>query len=181
MKEKIKKIFKIIVIGIFSMLIVGGIGGLVYYLKFLKSLEYTVYEFPMDVSNQNEFRCESITEYGVMPQPKFGKGGEEKIKASIGKKGEDKTKVAIGIEENKLRFITSVSVEMGISEPAYWTIVRNDQDKLTAIDVEKTPTGEVYHTFVLDKKTGFATWTKNVSTDLLFSLPYVIVVYFICR
>ena len=171
MREKIKKLKKYW-ITLLCMLVVGV---LVYHQR---PLEYTVREFPMDVSNLQELSCEPLADYGVMPEPFIKEGESVKVTASIGRKSESKTKVAIAIEGDKLRFITSVSVEMGISEPAFWPIVRNDEKKLTAMAIDKGLFGESYSTFILDKKTGFAAWTKNVATELGTS-PYVVTIYFI--
>lgn len=90
-------------------------------------------------------------------------------------------KLAIRIKENAITFITRASVEAGIPEAAEFTIVSNEEDFLVAIYLDKGAISPSLNSLVLNKKNGFAVWTKSRPQYLLSQTPDVQSSYLVCR
>jgi hypothetical protein len=169
-----------------NLLLIGGVIMIItislFYFYQKQSLKYSVKEIGYDVSEFQRWGCEGLVYSEISENLDLGKETQLKqIVASIDK-GTDS--VAISIEGDRLKFNTAASLKSGMTDPDYYSIVRND-NKLIAVDIgSHIPGGkipEVVDVFILDKKTGFAIWTRN-STDRIFtSLPYAFIEYFICR
>jgi hypothetical protein len=168
-----------------NLLLIGGviiIAISLFYFYQKQSLKYSVRETGSDVSGFQQWSCKGLIYSDMIEKVDLDKETQLKqIVASI-TKGTDP--VAISIEGDRLKFITASSIKSGKTEPDYYSIVRND-NKLIAVNIGSRILGgkipDTIDVFILDKKTGFASWTRN-STDLvLTSLPYAFIEYFICR
>jgi len=138
---------------IFLFLFIGFIiGGAVGY--YFKQSNYKYYYPPSSYSDArltSGISCESIVSSVLI----VDKGENKTIEAEI-LKGTDK--IAVKLKDNKLYFLTSAAVGAGSTEGDEFTIIQDNKKYLTAY-------GEYnfggMDTFVLNKETGKAIWSKS--------------------
>lgn len=151
--------------------------GLAYFLKPNKA---TVFSYKINVGENSQLSCSAIMGATLFPNPNWEEREAESIEGTLFTK--DETKVAIDIGEDTIKFLSATSVEVGISQPAEFLIIRNDEKSLVAVypenDVAIDPG---INTFVLNKESGLATWTKSKPAFLTTPLPDTQVYYMECR
>lgn len=96
---------------------------------------------------------------------------------------EAKDILAIKIKDDEtMLLITKASVEVGIAEPAEFQIVKNDKEVLLAVEYHESALGSPsLGTFILNKETGLAIWTRNEPTYMLLGKPVTQSHYLICK
>ena len=95
----------------------------------------------------------------LKPEPELTQLYEIKRLEATSDVGTDK--LAIEIEGKTLKFMTQTSVESGQATAAAFQIIRNDKDVLAAVDYQSGALGSSFSSFLLNKKTGYAVWTKS--------------------
>lgn len=140
---------------ILALFLIGGIGG--YYIKPSK-IEF--YYPPSSYSNARlttGINCESIVSNLLIVKSEKNKTIESEII-----KGTDK--ISVKLKNNKLKFLTSAAVGSGVTEGDEMTIIQNNNKYLTAYG-EFTYGG--MDSFVLNKETGKAIWSKSQPNYIL--------------
>lgn len=102
----------------------------------------------------NQLSCETVADasfYTAGPM----KEGEIDFKLS---KGTDRLAIKIGSES--LSIITAAAVGQGESESEKWPLLKNDGEHLIAGSFRDGPFGASLYSFALNKKTGFAVWSR---------------------
>src|SRR3989338_5827185 len=123
----------------------------------------------------NELSCETIADSSVyLPDPM--KDGEISFKLT---KGTDKLALTIGDEY--LSLITGAAVEQGFSESEKWPILQNDERYLIAGNFKQSDFGSLLYSFALNKKTGFAVWTKVQPNFLYVPTAGGFIKYLTCK
>lgn len=179
-----KKLLKIIQNSrkqILLMIIISTVVGVsVYFLK----PNFYVTEFPYidekiaEILKENEeWVCDSAVYSHLSAYKDSIYEKRDGIKGRV-EKGTDK--VNIKIEGDVLQFNTRAGFDMGFMEGEPFAITRNDGEYLVAIDTNEQKA--YVDTFILEKSTGLATWTKN-RTEPFFQLghPDAQSLYLICR
>ncbi|MEX2492726.1 MAG: hypothetical protein WD425_13295 [Nitrospirales bacterium] len=91
---------------------------------------------------------------------------------AFSKEGTDN--LAIKIKDKTMSLQTGASVKAGMAEPSEFVIVQNNEDTLLAFWFNSTETpNDTFnrldvHTFLLNKKSGLAIWTKSNSRPNMF-------------
>lgn len=142
----------IIILAIF---LVGGISG--YYIKPSKTEFYYPPSSYSDESLTTGLSCESIASNLLVVKNEKNKTIESEII-----KGTDK--MSVKLKNNKLQFLTSAAVGAGMTEGDELTIIQNNSKYLTAYG-EFTYGG--MDSFVLNKETGKAIWSKSQPNYIL--------------
>jgi hypothetical protein len=101
---------------------------------------------PAPVSGSS-LACEALLKSTMLP-------ASGKLEGDL-RPGEDR--LAVEIDGSVLRFMTRTSVEVGQATPAEFAILRNSADILSAVLARP----ESIDTFLLNKRNGFAVWTKS--------------------
>lgn len=160
-------------------LVFGLIIGLAVY--FLKPLKKKVSLFPMEVfEGKVELSCETKVGAVIFPKPNWEDKPLGEVEAEISTGG---SKIAIEIGEKTVKFLTSTSVEVGMMEPAEFTILSNDDKSLVAVlydDSAGIAESKVIDSFILNKKSGFAVWTKSRDSFFISDNPDSQVYYLRC-
>jgi hypothetical protein len=105
--------------------------------------------------------------------------GDKGILAELNK-GTDK--ISIEIEGNALYFLTGASFKAGQVRPAPCRIMHNTDEQVLAICPTSSTFGFTVDTITINRKTGFAVWTKTRSNDLFSGEnPSAQTFYLICR
>jgi len=102
----------------------------------------------------NELSCETIADSSVYQLDPV-QNGVITFKLT---KGTDKLALTIG--ENYVSLITRAAVEQGISESEKWPILEENEEHVIAGNLKQSAFGSSLYSFALNKKTGFAVWTK---------------------
>jgi hypothetical protein len=90
--------------------------------------------------------------------------------------------MAIEIDGKSLKMLTATSVEAGMTEPAVLVIIREDDKQITAIDLQSDISiDQGVGTFILNKKSGTAVWTKSKPSFFSTEVPEVQAYYMECR
>jgi len=138
---------------------------------FLRPLKKTVLLFPMEAKGKIQLSCEIVVGTQLFPLPQWKDEGKNKVEASISTGG---SRIAVEIGEKTIKFLTSTSVESGIIEPAEFTIVSNDDKSLVAVLYEGSAgiaKSRIANSFILDKKSGLAVWTKSRDSFITDDIP----------
>lgn len=93
------------------------------------------------------------------------------------KQGTDQ--LAISIEGETMAFNTRASVEAGMPSGTIFQVLQNNDDSLIAAYLEQT--GYSMNTFVLNKKTGLAVWSKTRPEFPATDAPTADVIYLLCK
>lgn len=151
---------------------VGVVAGVWYF----KPNRY-VAEFPYILENHaktaTELSCDSLVSSGLRADKDF-LNKQDGVKGEV-LKGTDK--IAIKIEEQELKFLTRASFDVGTTEGRPFLITKNDDEGLMAIDTED----DAVNTFILEKSTGLAIWTKDRLKPFVAGHPDTQSFYLICR
>jgi hypothetical protein len=151
--------------------------GLVYYLKPSKTVVQT---YPYDLKDGTHFSCSTLIGATFFPQSDLDNKPLKSIDGQL--LTNDKTKMAIQIEDKILKMITATSVSVGQTDPAELAIVKNNDNELIAVDPEtEVVINQGIGTFVLNKKSGLAVWTKSKPAFLATPLPDTQAYYLECR
>jgi hypothetical protein len=89
--------------------------------------------------------------------------------------------LAVEVDGKTLKFITRASVEAGQASAAAFQIIRNDKDVLAAVDHQSGVLGLSLSSFLLNKKNGYAVWTKSRPSFLVDEQPDTQTHYLQCR
>lgn len=156
------------------LIVVIAAGVLVYFIKpYKKSFKL----FSHGVTGK-QFSCTVKLGSTIFPRPNLQKNPNETVDAEITNQG---SKVAIEIQNDKLKFLTDTAVGIGIATPAEFTIVREDENSLQAIDLERDISIDPgLDTFILNKQSGFATWSKSKPAFLSDPYPDIQAYYLVC-
>lgn len=135
--------------------VIGGISG--YKVKSLFS-QYLV--FDQDVSERLEggISCHSVVSNILLVE------NQGKVKKAISESIAGTDKIAVKLDGKELSFLTSAAVGTGISDADKFKIIDDTKEHLIAAYVGDRS----IDTFVLNKKTGKAIWSKN-NSNYLFS------------
>lgn len=136
--------------------------------------------FPWDLKDRTSFSCSTKMGAAFFPRPNYEKNTMETVDGELFTN--DKTKMAIEIDGKELKMITATAVEAGMTEPARLNIVRENDSELVAVDFETDiAIDKGIGTFILNKKTGTAVWTKSKPTFFTTTLPETQAHYMECR
>jgi hypothetical protein len=113
--------------------------------------------FPMQTQN-TQLSCETKAGITLFPRQNYDNKNMETIDAEISGKG---SKLAIGIGDTTLKLLTDTSVGIGTIEPAEMTIVRKTIDSVEAVYFGEGLIDAGVDSFILNRKSGFAVWTKS--------------------
>lgn len=103
-------------------------------------------------------------------------GGNVTVKITDGS-----DKIAVTINDDSISIITAAAVQMGNSESEKWPILSNTEDHLIAAAYNDGLMGPSVYTFVLNKRTGFAVWTKGSPNLLYVQMPQGFIQYLECE
>jgi hypothetical protein len=136
-------------------------------------------KFPLPKSQAlitpNKCRCESIVSAVI-----FGNTIDDKGILAQLDKGTDK--ISISIEGDTLYFLTGASFKIGEARPAQCMIMHNTTEQVLAICPTPSNFGFTVDTITINRKTGFAVWTKTRSDDLFSGgNPAAQSFYLICK
>jgi len=123
----------------------------------------------------NELSCETIADSSVY-QLDPNKEGEISFKLT---KGTDKLALTIG--DKYISLITAAAVGQGFSESEKWPVLQNDEEHLIAGNFKQTAFGSLLYSFALNKKTGFAVWTKVEPNFLYVPAAGGFIQYLACK
>lgn len=147
---------------------------------FLKPSRTAIQIYPWDLKDGKQFSCSTKMGTTLFPRSNYKKHIMEIIDGDLFTN--DKTKMAIEIDGKILKMLTATSVEIGIAEPTKLAIVRENENELIAVDPESdVMIGRGVGTFILNKKSGTAVWTKSKPSFIGTSLPNVQAYYMECR
>ena len=152
-------------------------GGFVYILKPPKTAIQT---YPWDLKDGTQFSCSTRLGATIFPRMNYETHTFETVDGNL--LTNDKTQMAIEIAGKTLKMLTTTSVSIGNTDPAELVIVKDSDTELIAIDPEidiaiNSGTG----TFVLNKKSGTAVWTKSKPSFLTLQVPDVQAYFMECR
>lgn len=163
---------------IFSILVTAVITGTLVYI--FKPSKNTIQTIKWNVKKSTQLSCSTKLGATFFPNPNFEKEELESVEGSLF--SIDKTKAAIEIGDKTMKFLTATSVEAGMTEPATFLILRNDEKNLVAVDPETDiAINPGINTFVLNKESGLAVWTKSKPAFLTTPLPDSQIYYMECR
>ncbi|MFH1407471.1 MAG: hypothetical protein ABIG91_00310 [Patescibacteria group bacterium] len=146
----------------------------------LKPSRAVIQIYPWDLKEGKQFSCATKIGATLFPRPNFEGRIYEMVDGNLFTR--DETKLAIEIDGSELKMLTTSSVEIGITEPARLVIVKEDENLLIAIDPElDSYINRGVGTFILNKKSGTAVWTKSKPSILNSQMPYVQMYYMECR
>lgn len=142
-----------------------------------ESLKATIPSLPI-VPLRSSLSCEALLDSFVGPEKDWVEVGPgDQIKAET-KKGTDK--FAVEIKENAVSILSRVNFEAGFLEAPNYTILQNDAGSLVAYWVNNSPAS--LETFILNKRTGLAIWTKAKPLDMFGrDIPEARSLYFACK
>lgn len=123
----------------------------------------------------NQLSCETVADSSVYQADPM-KDGEISFKLT---KGTDK--IALTIGDEYLSLITGTAVAQGISESERWLILQNDEEHLIAGNFKQSAFGSLLYSFALNKKTGFAVWTKVEPSFLYVPAAGGFIQYLSCK
>lgn len=153
------------------------VGALVYSFKPAKAV---LNIFPWDLKDRVSFSCSAKIGAVFFPNPNYEKNSFETVEGEL--ITNDKTKMAIEIDGKELKMITATAVEAGMTEPVRLNIVRENDTELVAVDLETDiAINPGLGTFILNKKSGTAVWTKSKPAFFGTQLPDTQAYYMECR
>lgn len=145
-----------------------------------KPLNTSIQIYPYDLQDRTSFSCSTKLGTTLFPQQDY----EDKVFKTVDGAlfSDDKTKMAIEIDGKDLKMITATAVEAGMTEPARLHIVRNSDSELVAVDLqEDIAIDPGAGTFILNKKSGTAVWTKTKPAFIGLQLPDAQAYFMECR
>jgi len=113
--------------------------------------------FPTETQSM-QLACETKAGVTLFPRQNYDKKTLETVDSEISGEG---SKLAIEIGDKTLKLLTDTSVGIGVAEPAEMVIVRQNSDSVEAVYAENGLIDAGIDTFVLNRKSGFAVWTKS--------------------
>lgn len=125
--------------------------------------------------NSNNLSCETIADSSAFQFDPM-KEGEISFKLT---KGTDK--IALTIGDKFLSLITGAAVGQGISESEKWPIIENTNEYLLAASHHQSAFGSSIYSFALNKKSGFAVWTKVEPNFLYVPAAGGFIQYLTCK
>lgn len=177
MKKLIKKIKvfqkQIIITGVISI----AAAAFVYFLKpnqFIAEFPYMDEQLSEFLGTNGEWTCDAVVSTELIA---FKDSYIEKRDGIKGRVNKGTDKVNIKIDGDVLQFNTRAGFDVGLMEGEPFMITRDDDDFLIAVDTNEK--GTYIDTFILDKSTGLATWTKN-RTSFLSDGPETHSFYLVC-
>lgn len=117
-------------------------------------LSQHTFELVGQAITSSQLSCETVADASFYTEGPM-KEGEITFKLS---KGTDKLAIKIGGEF--ISIISAASVGQGESESEKWPLLKNDDEHLIAGSFQEGPFGSSLYSFVLNKKTGFAVWSR---------------------
>ena len=136
--------------------------------------------YPWDLKDGRQFSCSTKMGTTLFPKPNYKDHTFETVDGALFTN--DKTKMAIEIDGKELKMLTATAVEIGMTEPAKLVIVRENDSELVAVDLQSDIAIDPgIGTFILNKKSGTAVWTKSKPSFITSSLPDVQAYYMECR
>jgi hypothetical protein len=132
------------------------------------------FDYPLlnDVSRETSLSCEAKVYSGIW-------GESKKIEAQV-LKGTDKLAITINGDDT-LSLMTEASVKAGVTEPAKFEILENNGMTLLAIQRVESRGAPSINTFVLDKKSGLAIWSKSAPRYPTLDKPVGQIIYLSCK
>ncbi|MCI0622100.1 MAG: hypothetical protein L0387_10600 [Acidobacteria bacterium] len=121
-----------------------------------------------------ELACQSVAHSALVEKQLGG----NVLEATVGTARE---KIALNVRGQELKFMTAASIEAGSAEASVFQIIRNDKESLAAMHFGEGWLGYNLNSFVLDKETGFAVWTKSHPRFMGLGKPDVWTYYLACR
>lgn len=146
----------------------------------LKPLKRSIQVYPYEIHNGTSFGCSTKLGATLFPRPDY----EDKVFKNVDGVlfDDDKTKMAIEIDGNELKMLTAGAIEIGITEPARLRIIKNNESELVAVDLEEDiAIDSGAGTFILNKKSGTAVWTKTKPAFIGSQLPDAQAYFMECR
>lgn len=154
-----------------------AVSGYLFYKQSVGVREYRLpYPFTRDVSTNTTFNCEAQIAATLEANKDSVSGEKDGIKASL---TEGTDQVVINVKEDTVEFLTKASFEAGITDGASFQKLRDDSEYLIAAMNFKDNSG--VDTFVIEKKTGLSTWTRNAVTAFITNHPDIQAYYLLCR
>lgn len=140
----------------------------------------SIQTYPWDLKSQTQFGCSTKMGTTLFPRMNYKDHTFETVDGALFTN--DKTKMAIQIEGKTLKMITATSVEAGMTDPAELVIIKENDKELIAVDLETDiAIDQGVGTFVLNKKSGLAVWTKSKPSFFTSELPEAQAYYMECR
>jgi len=149
-----------IIVGCLMVLLLSGCSLTKPYEKSISSDDIT----PIDVSQSTTLGCEEIISSSIEPPNKINND-----LTVTGKLRKGQQNLSVSFENEKVKLITGTSVKIGNTDTVDYTIVKNDQDKLLSINLDKI--NESLHIFALNKKSGLAIWSKTDANYFIANNP----------
>jgi len=131
--------------------------------------------YPSELTDVNSILCEVALGSLLFPKTNLKYRPFETISAKLIK--EDST-LALEVDGNTLKLITNISVEIGQIDPKEYLIANNTETTLSAVFYSET--AEEINTLIINKKTGFGTWTRSVNIPQIREMPTAQTYYLSC-
>lgn len=122
---------------------------------------------------KSSMRCSGVSQSTIGQDPADVTAGRV-----VGKMNGASDTLAVTIGPSHFRVITVAAVEAGVSEASDFDIVRDSVDYLMGTHIT---IGRSLHTFVLNRKNGFAVWTMSRPSFLTIATPDTTTVYLSCQ
>jgi uncharacterized protein YlzI (FlbEa/FlbD family) len=164
---------------ILNIIILAILGYATYASLFAQEKTFTITAYPFSSENKTEFACSTKMGTTLFPDANLEKNSVEKVTGKLFTN--DQTKMAIKINGKTLEMLTATAVEAGTTDPAKLIILRNTKDYIVAVDTQEILMDPGAGTFILNKKTGYAVWTKSKPALLSQNMPDTQAYYMECR
>ena len=162
---------------VFIVITVSIIAGALFF--FFKPREISVTIYPSDLTGNVQFSCTTKLGSSFFPRQNYKNHTTETVDGRIF--SDSNTKLAIEIDNKTLKLITTTAVEAGMTKPAEFVILDENSESLVAVNTDKGLVDPGINTFILNKKTGMAVWTKSKPKFFSNQLPDVQSYYMECR
>ncbi|MEN8253440.1 MAG: hypothetical protein ABFQ62_03650 [Patescibacteria group bacterium] len=159
-------------------LIFGFIAGWIYKTTRSSSIKERLLPISFGSHTKSSFSCE--TKFGATIFPEQSYESDEETIHVEGNLSRGGSSIAIKVENEIMSLITSTAVEIGEAEPSKFEIIENSDQRLKAVFADEGLSGSSINTFMLDKNTGYAIWTKASASSLIPDLPNGQVYYLNC-
>lgn len=130
----------------------------------------------------NSYACDTNLGTTLFPVIELGDEVLDPVKLEA-EAFEGGSSIALEVNDDTVSFLTATSVEVGLLEPMVMSILRNDDDVLAA--VKYFPSAGIQgsaeiNTLIVNKKTGYAVWSKMRDQALFSDHPDAQVYYLSC-
>ena len=126
-----------------------------------------------DLRNRNSFSCSALLETDMT-----GSTDSLRPRGLEGKVAPGTNNIAVSISDTgTLSFLSQAGFSAGTTRGSEFVVHKNDADEL----VESYYDGQSYNSFVLNRKNGFAIWSKIRATFIGYEAPTGAQTYLACK